>query len=227
MLTEDGAADARALGLEVPEATRRSAPVTILFQGDAYYALRLEDGRLVQLLRGHVTGATLDSKPPTAVSVVTTDGDGRPGFPGAGDRIVLTYSEEMAPESILPGWTGERTGIRLRTEGPFEAPPEVPTDTLTFWSATGADQLDLGHVEFRGTASTLESPAEAPATIELDGPRIVVTLVDDSLRLTAPDSCTFLVWVPSDGAEDRQGNPVTGFGAEEQDEEVPATEPEF
>ena len=74
---------------------------------------------------------------PTATNVQAANG-GTAGRIDAGDTVTFTWSEPMAPVSILAGWNGASTPIRVRVQQRAGA-----TDTLDLYNAAGTTRLNV------------------------------------------------------------------------------------
>jgi phosphodiesterase/alkaline phosphatase D-like protein len=76
--------------------------------------------------------------PPQAQKVQTTNVNG--GVAGridSGDSVTFTYSEQIDPTSILPGWNGSSTPVRVQIAN------NSSNDRLTIWNSTGKSQLPI------------------------------------------------------------------------------------
>jgi hypothetical protein len=156
---------------------------------------------------------TVDSTAPTRVSVTTTNGaDGTVGRLEAGDVITYTYSEAIAPASILTGFTGAATAVKVRFLN------QTTTDGFTVLDANSQAnvKLDAGTpsnpgvslglgvnyvsntVTFNGTMT--QSTDGRSFTIVLgsnDNPSRVSSIAAGTSRLT---------WTPKTGPTDLAGN---------------------
>jgi signal peptidase I len=83
---------------------------------DAQYDLRaiLTDGAGKETISALVTGRRVDNSPLRAADVQTANGNGFPGRVDAGDTLSFTYSQQVNPASVTPGWTGSALPVTLR-----------------------------------------------------------------------------------------------------------------
>ncbi len=115
------------------------------FPADGTYTVRAH----VADTAGNVTvGSTtfhIDRTAPIAQDIQTTTA-GTNGRPEANDTITFTYSETMAPGSILTGWNGSSTNVVVRiTDGGGS------NDVLTVWDTADTQRLSLGSVDLGRT----------------------------------------------------------------------------
>jgi hypothetical protein len=154
------------------------------------------------------TSATLtrkvDNTAPSAADVQGANG-GTSGKLDAGDTLTFSYSETMAPASILSGWSGSSTAVQVKlTNG------SGGKDLLAVWNSAGTTRLNL-------TASTQDvqlnnnwvgSNSVLNATVVQSGSQIIVTIgsfVSGSMS-TGVTGTTAIAWTPSTTATDVAGN---------------------
>ncbi len=93
--------------------------------------------------------ATIDNAPPNASDVQTTNvGGGTAGLPEAGDKLILTYSEPIEPESILAGWTGTAATpvtVHVNDNGLLGLP--TGNDSVNVFDSKNEKELPLGVVD--------------------------------------------------------------------------------
>jgi Big-like domain-containing protein len=145
---------------------------------------------------------TVDTTKPTAVQFSADNKTGgTAGKPEAGDTLVYTFSEAMAPASILSGWSGSSTSVTVRFTN------SANNDTITVLS--GTTTLHLGSVATAGnfvtgtvnfTGSTMVRSA--------DGKSITVTL-GTTTGTTRTVTGTNMTWTPDVAATDLAGNAVS------------------
>ena len=83
-----------------------------------------------------VVGAYVNNTGPTGTDVQSTNG-GTNDKIDAGDTITFTYSEAINPDSILAGWNGSSTAIRVRVNN------TGATDAMEFYNAANTTALNL------------------------------------------------------------------------------------
>ena len=146
---------------------------------------------------------TVDATAPTAVDVQGTNTSGGVvGRPDAGDTLTFTYSEEIAPNSVLAGWNGSATPVVVRF---FRSGGSRP---MTIRNAANTAQLPLG-------TTTVSTHAGNGATVDFlsssmvhSGDTITITLGTVS---GAPQTAAAhqMSWVPSATVTDPAGNAGT------------------
>lgn len=186
--------------------THLSEPVTLILASDTFYALRPHpDGHIVQIAKEDVSGLEEDSTPPYAVDVQTRDRGMAPGLPQAGDQPILTFSEEMDPDSLITGWSGKSTSASIVDRGS----PGKP-DKLHFLASDGSDLTHLGVVELRaGGYERIFGEDAHSVTIELSGRSVLVTFQAGATVGNNPAPVKrhdVMVWKPSDMATNEVGN---------------------
>lgn len=152
----------------------------------------------------------------------------------SGDSIAFTYSEQMSPASILPGWSGSApAAVYLRVRDGNSLGTGSAGDTLTLSTdPSGSNLVRLGSVNLHGdfvkTNKTSVFSATLSASTQTVGgvPATVVTVTVGSLvsggALKTSAVSTQMVWTPSAAATDLSGNPcstapVTESGALDRD----------
>jgi chitinase len=141
---------------------------------------------------------------PYGTDVQATNGGSTAGRLEQNDTISLTYSEPIAPASILAGWTGASQAIRVYVND------GGTVDTLDFRDAAGTTRLNLVNsatdlslgADFVSTATIFN------ATVKLTGNVVTVTLgsrISGTLKTAAAGKMT---WRPSAAALDLAGIPA-------------------
>jgi hypothetical protein len=143
----------------------------------------------------------LDNTAPTGTDVQATNGGSTAGRLENGDTIRLTYSEAMAPASILAGWTGSAQAMRVYVN---EA---GGTDTMDFRNAAGTTRLGLVNsaTDLSLGADFVANATVFDATMSMSGSVVTVTLgnrVSGTLKTAATGRMT---WRPSASALDLAG----------------------
>jgi chitinase len=148
-----------------------------------------------------VANRVVDNTAPTGLDVQTTNAAGKTaGKPETGDVLTYTFSEPVAPGSILAGWTGSATSVVVRlTNG--------SPDALTVFDSANATQLPLGSVS-SGRNYVTASMRFTASSMVLAGNTIALTLGTPSGSTLAAGGTSTLQWVTSTAATDRAGNPL-------------------
>jgi hypothetical protein len=85
---------------------------------------------------------TVKNTKPTAKSIGTANvTGGTSGRIDSGDSARFTYSDQMAPASILAGWSGVAVPVQVR----ITAGAAKKNDTLTVWRADGSAAIALAN----------------------------------------------------------------------------------
>ena len=116
--------------------------------------------------------ATVDNTAPTATNVQAANGGAFAGRIDAGDSVTFTWSEPMAPVSILTGWGGGSQAIQVRVT---EA---GATDTLDLYNAAGATRLNVMSPTqaLRLQADYVSTTTNFNATMTMTGSSVTVTI---------------------------------------------------
>jgi large repetitive protein len=159
---------------------------------------------------------TIDTTPPTRVSIAAANGTGTSGHLDAGDTITYTYSEPMLPSSILTGWTGASPAtVKVRF---FSG----TTDAFTVLDSTSAANVKLDAGSVAGGGVSLGSGANfvtgtvtfsATLTRSPDGASFIVTLgsPDTPSRVVSTRTGTAnMTWTPKSGPTDLATNGLAG-----------------
>jgi len=182
---------------------------------DGNYELRME---AIDTLN-HTTISTpvvfvIDNTSPTAANVQAVNGGGTLGRIDANDTLTFTWSEPMAPASILAGWNGVSQSIRVRVNQVGGA----NNDTLDLYNAAGTTRLNVmsaAALRLNGDYAG-SNPAWLNATMETSGNTIVVrigTTISGSL-VTETGNAT-MQWTASTASTDVVGNAATANTATE------------
>lgn len=157
---------------------------------------------------------TIDGTAPSAYDISTIN-SATAGRPDAGDRLILTWTEPVEPQSIVTGWSGAAaTNLVVRiTDGGSN------DDVLTFWSASGSTQLPLGSVALGRTdfvaATTSYGAAGTASTLAISGSTLTITLGTAAGLPTTASKAGTMSWAPSAASFDRAGNPASTATATE------------
>ena len=148
-----------------------------------------------------ISAVRIDNTAPTGTDVQATN-SGTQGQLTTGDTIRLTYSEAIAPASILSGWTGSSQAMRVYVNDSGTA------DTMDFRNSAGTTRLNLVNSstdlslgrDFVGSAVIFN------ATIAMSGSTVTVTIgskISGTLKTVATTGT--MTWRPSASATDLAG----------------------
>jgi hypothetical protein len=147
---------------------------------------------------------------PTATSIAAANKGGAgttAGKLGSGDTITFTFSEAIAPASILSGWSGASTAVRVRFADASS------NDTFTVQDSGGGSTVKLGTVTTNGNYVTASTNVSSTMVRSADGKSITVTLGAPSnvstLAVTARNMSWTLVAGPTDVAGNALATPAT------------------
>ncbi len=170
----------------------------------SFYTLATDQAGNTQTAPSQPNATTvLDMVPPSAVAVSTNNASGEiVGVASPGDSVTFTYSETMKPSSILAGWTGAATAVRVqlsRTTG---------NTSLNVSSANGSTVLPLANPLSLGGIYTTTATAVFAGTMVQTGPSITVTLgpLLSGTVSPLPVGAGSMVWTPRAAATDLAGN---------------------
>ncbi|MFB3737838.1 MAG: SipW-dependent-type signal peptide-containing protein [Candidatus Velamenicoccus archaeovorus] len=179
----------------------RSASVTAdagLPDGTISYSLAVTD---VNGNTGTLGGysVVIDNTSPAPADIQANVGN---GIPGAGDVLVFTFSEAMAPGSILGGWTGSSTPVQiLMRNGGCGT-----NDSATVLDAGGGSGVHLGTVCLGDVING--NRTFGTSSMAMAGATVTVTL-GGTPGGTKAAADTTLVWTPDGAATDVAGNPCS------------------
>ncbi|SDQ72162.1 hypothetical protein [Quadrisphaera sp. DSM 44207] len=156
----------------------------------------------------------VDNTAPAPADVQTTNA-GTAGSPGAGDTLVLTYSDVVDPVSVLAGWTGASTNVTVRINNTGGS----TGDTFLVYNDANTALLPLGTVALGATGyvtanATFGAPGTAVRSTMTWGSTgttstVVVRLGTASAGAGTSTSTGTMVWTPTATVLDRAGNPGT------------------
>jgi Big-like domain-containing protein len=204
---------------------------------DGSYDLRalMVTGQGVALSSATVAARQVDNTQVRGVDVQALNKvGGTAGRIESGDTVALTYSEQMSPVSLVPGWTGSApVAIYVRLRDGNLLGTGNTGDTLQFSSdSSGSRPLGLGSVNLHGdfvkNNKTSVFAATLSAATQLAGGAgaTVVTVTIGSLAsggaLRTSALAAQMAWTPSTAATDLSGNacsaaPVLESGALDKD----------
>lgn len=200
--------------------------MTPLLAGNKHYSItsldaagnsRTQDGYAV----------TVDNTAPIASDIQTTNvAGGTVGRAQPGDTILFTYSEQVDPESILPGWTGSSTNVVVRLIDGGCTLILCSNDSVVVRNAADSAALPLGSVNLNrsdyhgggllGTQAPLTFGASGTAsTMVQSGVTITVTLGTGSATADTAGGSATMTWSPSTTAYDAAGNSASSASVNE------------
>jgi hypothetical protein len=116
--------------------------------------------------------ATVDNTAPIATDVQgTNNSGGLAGRADTGDRLTLSFSEPIEPESILAGWDGTATTVTVRFTNAGGS-----DDRILVYDAANTTQLPLGTVRLSDSLYVLGNVSFTGSTMTTVGSAVVVTL---------------------------------------------------
>jgi Big-like domain-containing protein len=148
-----------------------------------------------------ISAVRIDNTAPTGTDVQATN-NGTAGQLTNGDTIRLTYSEAMAPASILTGWAGGSQAIRVYVND------GGAVDTMDFRNSTGSTRLNLvnSSTDLSLGRDFVANATIFNATMTMSGSTVTVTLgnrISGTLNTVATTGT--LTWRPSAAAKDLAG----------------------
>lgn len=179
--------------------------------GSRAYSLTLTDGAGNTRTQTGLS-VTVDNTAPRATDVQGANGGAKAGKLEANDTVAFTFSEPVEPSSILSGWTGAATTVRVKVVNNASG---ATNDTLQVLDATGATTLpitstapnsglDLGRRNFVSSTVTFSG-----STMAMSGSTVTVTLGTPSGATGTVSSPTTLRWTPSAAVTDLAGNALS------------------
>ena len=116
------------------------------------YDLRavLVDGR-GQTTLSAIETTVVDNSPLAGADVQTANGSGSTaGLVGTNDTLTLTYATQINPASVIAGWNGSATNVRVRLRDGALLWRLGSSDALDVMAASGSATLGLGEVNLKG-----------------------------------------------------------------------------
>jgi chitinase len=151
-----------------------------------------------------VAGVRLENNTPTGTDVQTGNGGSATGLLEAGDWITFTWSEPLAPASILSGWAGASQAIRVTVTN------SANNDRMDF-TTTGGTRLNLVNTAtaLQLQANFVTATTTFDATMVRSGASITVTLGAKLSGTTAAAGTGTMTWQPSASARDLSNKAVS------------------
>jgi chitinase len=147
----------------------------------------------------------IDNHTPTGTDVQTGNGNTTQGRIQSSDWIQFTWSEPIAPASIVSGWDGSSRAIKVRIA-------EAGTnDTMDFYDGNDTTRLNLTSTaaDLKLGGDFVATNVKFDATMAMSGNSITITLgtPDAGTRNTlVSPATTTLTWKPSALATDLSGH---------------------
>jgi hypothetical protein len=118
----------------------------------------------------------------------------------SGDTITFAFSEAISPASVLSGWSGASTPVRVRFTNASS------NDTFTVQDSGGGTTVKLGTVTTGGNYVTANANVTSTMARSADGKSVVVTLgTPTSVSLSAVGARN-MSWALVAGPKDVAGN---------------------
>jgi chitinase len=188
--------------------TDNAAPYTCSFNttgvANGTYDLRARaTDTLAHVSTATVGGRVIDNTRPVAAAVDSGNGGATPGRLEAGDWLRLTWSEPIAPVSVLSGWDGSPVAVRVQLRDSGGA------DELNVWNAAGTTLLGLidPAANVKLNQNYVTTNAWFDATLTRSGAAFTITLgAQLSGTLTTATGPANIRWWPAGIATDLAGN---------------------
>jgi hypothetical protein len=159
-----------------------------------------------------VAARVVDNTPPRGTDIQGANG-GVAGRLDAGDTLTLGYSEAIAPASVLAGWTGAATAIKLSLSN------TGGNDHLALLTTAGArlpllaagQDIALGANFVNGSGATFD------ATMALSGSNVVITVGAATVGSSRSNvgGTNPMSWSPGTSVTDLAGNPCAATAVTE------------
>ena len=143
----------------------------------------------------------IDNNAPAGTAVATGNGGTTAGLLETGDWIAFTWSEPLAPASILSGWTGPAQAIRVAVTN------SSSNDRMDFYNAAGTTRLNLVNsaTDLQLNANFVTGTVWFNATMVQSGSTITVTLGSTIFGTPVTAGSGTISWRPSSAAKDLAG----------------------
>jgi hypothetical protein len=160
---------------------------------------------------GHVSTAivanrAVDNTKPSPLDLQAGNAaGGTKGRPGTGDWITFTWSEQVAPASILPGWTGASTNISVTfTDGRAR-------DTLSLDDTAGTTPLNIvsSKTDLALLTDYIDADTTFDATMVQSGATVTITLgAKRGTNAVKTGAAAAMTWKVSNATTDLAGNAI-------------------
>ena len=147
----------------------------------------------------------VDNTAPTGTGIQGANG-GTAGTMDAGDTVTFTWSEPMLATSILAGWNGTSTAVRVRVNN------NGGNDSLDVFNAAGTVKLNTSQTVTLAADWVSDTVWFNATMVSIGtGNQVVVTLgtlISGTVQ-TGVITLANMVWTPSTAATDLAGNPCS------------------
>ncbi|HYM57700.1 MAG TPA: Ig-like domain-containing protein [Solirubrobacteraceae bacterium] len=173
---------------------------------DGAYELRIQaTDTLTHVSTSPVLTVQVDNTAPTGSDIQAANG-GTAGTMDAGDSVTFTWSEPMAPASIMTAWAGGSTPVTVRITN------NASNDRLDVFNAAGTLRLNTNASQLvQLQANWVSGTVWFNATMLRTGNQVAVTLgstISGTPR-TGVATTSVISWTPSTVATDLAGNPCS------------------
>ena len=155
------------------------------------------------------TTLIVDNTAPSATDVQAANG-GTAGRIDAGDTITFTWSEPIAPASIMTGWGGGSQAVRVFLDNNVSG----TSDALFIYNAAGTTRLNVTSATgLRLNANYAGGDAWLNGTMMMAGNSVTVTvgsLISGSTPSSGVNTAVHMNWYSSTAVTDVAGNAATG-----------------
>jgi chitinase len=110
--------------------------VSALADGSSWELIAVATDALGRSTTSAAYTSVVNSTGPTGTDVQSANG-GTNGRLDSGDRVIFTFSAQIAPASILAGWSGSSTAIRVRVNN------NGTSDSMEFYDSSNTTPLNL------------------------------------------------------------------------------------
>jgi chitinase len=148
---------------------------------------------------GSTSQIVIDNQTPAGSDVAAGNGGATAGRLESGDWIRFTWTEPMAPASILSGWTGASQAITVRVRN------NASNDEMHFYSGATQLNLVLSATDLKLGGNFVSSDAQFNATMARSGNSITVTLGTRTSGTVQTVASSTMTWRPSSSATDLAG----------------------
>ncbi len=171
-----------------------------------------------------VANRTIDNTPVRGVDVQTINATGgTSGRPDAGDRLILTYSDQMKPSTLIPGWAGTTAAtVYVRFNDAANVESMALTANAAGSQATGLGTIALSSNYLRKNRTVTFTSTATVGTSAAGGSVVTITLGAASDAVRTYSTAVAMKWTPSATAIDLAGRAsssttVTESGALDRD----------